>query len=256
MLATFRETAKSLQDLKYGEEIGKRTIGQALWYWTKYLLLFAVIAILGGVATLTYYTPQIGGLLAANLPDIALSVKNGQVETNVPQPFVQTDGNFAFIVDTNGTLSDLDNYPTGVLILKDKLVAKSETESRIVDLKEFEGTKVSRSMLVDWANNNKATLWTLGLVAIILLSAVGVGVFWLVRLAGFLLGAIVIFLAGLVFKKRLSYQQAFKLAIYASVLPLVISAFTFFSSSDILSVLSMAAFLFYSLAWVYNLKSR
>ncbi len=252
MIATFKETIKSLRDVKYGKEIVKKSVGQALWYWTKYLLLIVGVGVVLAVAALTYYTPQLAKLAMVNLPDVTLSVKDGQVSTDVPQPFVRGDDNFLFIIDTKGSVDNLDKAKAGVLILGDKIVTKSERETRIVSLQDVQDFTTSKSLVVAWINTHQMTIFGLGLALILTTVAVLGGLFWLWEVAGFALWALVLLLAAKLMKKNLLYINAFKIAAYASVISLLIRALTLFSGGAILSLLALAAFLFYALSWIKN----
>jgi hypothetical protein len=76
MIATFKEAWASLQDLNYGKEIVDKTFGDVLWYWTKFLILTVAISAAFAVAALTYYAPQLPGILQKNLPDLEFGIKN------------------------------------------------------------------------------------------------------------------------------------------------------------------------------------
>ncbi|KKU29173.1 MAG: hypothetical protein UX42_C0002G0005 [Microgenomates group bacterium GW2011_GWC1_46_20] len=138
VIATFKETLASLQDLKYGQIILQKSVGQALWYWTKYLLLIIAIGVILAIAALTYYAPQLPKILGDQIPDVDLTITSGIASTTVKQPFTAGDDKFIFILDTTGKLEDLDKYPAGVLILADKVVAKKDSaDIRIYPLNWF-----------------------------------------------------------------------------------------------------------------------
>ena len=98
MIATFKETFTSLQDLKYGQTIIKKTVRQALWYWTKYILLITTLGVILAIAALAYYAPQLPKLLGDQIPDIDLTLKGGLASTTGKQPFIVGDDKFIFIL--------------------------------------------------------------------------------------------------------------------------------------------------------------
>lgn len=256
MLATFRETAASLQNLKYGPQILKKTGGQVLWYWSQYLILFLIGACILGLSVLVYYTPQLSRLASENLPDVSITVKNGQASTNVPEPFVRGDDNFSFIIDTKGTVTNLDKYKTGLLLTSDKLIAKSDSETRIMDLKDVQDFTGSKTLIVSWLKTHQFNILILGLAVLLLVSSLGLGFYWLFNVLTFFLWALVLLVAAKVFKKNISYLSAFKIVVYASVPALLIRMVGFFFPAQAFSLAALAAFLFYAITWTYNLQSK
>lgn len=253
MIATFRETAASLQDLKYGAKIIKLSVGQTIWYWTRYLILFLILACVLGLAALVYYTPQLPKLANDNLPDITLSVKDGKASANVPQPFVRGDDKFSFIIDTKGTGAELDKFKTGVLLTGDKLITKSETETKVMSLKNVQNFTGSKTNIVDWLKSHELNLLLIGLVAIILFAAFGGLVYGAWSVIVMALWAILLFLLAKILKKKLEFINALKIIAYASVPSLLISIVGFFFPSSLFSLISLAALLFYAIAWTYHL---
>lgn len=254
MIATFRETAKSLQDLKYGTQILKKTAGQCLWYWSQYLLLFLIVSCVLGLGILVYYTPQLPKLATDNLPDLTLTVKNGKASTNVPEPFVRGDDNFTFIIDTKGTVTNLDKYKTGLLLTADKFIAKSENETRIMELKDVENFTGSRSTIVSWLKSHQPNILIFGLVALMIVAAIGLGFYWLWNVLTFALWAVALMFGAKTLKKSLSYVDAFKIVVYASVPALLIHLVGFFFPGSFLGLFALGIFLFYVYSWTKNLN--
>lgn len=256
MIATLRETWRSLQDLKYGNEIVKKTVGESLWYWSKYLLISSVVGLVISLGILAYLVPQSGGFAEKNFPDLEARIKDGKVETNVQQPFVEGSEEFAIIVNTEGSVDDLDDFNSGLLLLEDKLVAKSDGQMRVVELREFEGLEFNKPMVISWINNNQPTIFVVGMVSVLVLVVLLTAFYWFSRLISFFFSALLIWVGGLLFKKSLPYLDALKITIYGSVLPFLITIVFFAFPNNAMSWLVLVVFLFYSLAWTYNLNPQ
>lgn len=257
MISIFRETATSLKDLKYGQEIVKKTAKKALWYWTKYLFLVTTIGVVLSVGVLTYYTPQLPKLLQDKIPDADLTIKNGLASSNTKQPFIQGDKNFAFILDIKGKAEELDNYKSGVLILADKLVVKKDDGStQTYLLEEFNNITLNKKTILDWLSHNQGVILGVGVVLILVGALLMTGFTWIFKVSGFLLWAVLLWIVGLILKKRLSYLDAFKLAAYASVLPFIISIFAVLSPGMTNYILQLGLFLLYALGWLWYLPTQ
>ena len=86
----------------------------------------------------------------------------------------------ALIINTKGTVDDLREYKIGVLILKDKIVAKQESETKLIDLSEFKDeASLSKEMIVSWTQNNKVWLLVVGLAMLIIIEVI-LGIMYLI----------------------------------------------------------------------------
>ena len=79
---------ESLRDLNYGSVVIKNSLSHAIWHWFKYVLGIGIGGLVIGVSALVYFTPQIPKFLSEKLPDINLTLKDGKVSTNIPEPYV------------------------------------------------------------------------------------------------------------------------------------------------------------------------
>ncbi|MEK7154632.1 MAG: DUF1189 family protein [Patescibacteria group bacterium] len=257
MIATFKETLASLQDLKYGQTIIKKTVGQALWYWTKYYLLLTAISLFIAVAALTYFVPQVSKFLSQKLPqDLAFTIKDGKLSSPLKQPLVYEDSGVTFILDTTGKIKDLSDYKTGVLASLEKIVFKDQqSQLKEVLYKDFGNFQFNRDIAVDWATKNKGVLWGAGLGLFLLLALFYGGFLYIYHLIVVLASAFGLRVLSLVLRKKLSYPDTLKIVFYASVLPLLVSAASFLSpSQDISFLIQLGLFLLYSIGWLWYLK--
>lgn len=82
----------------------------------------------------------------------AVTIKNGQVSTNVPTPYFikDKDGTPVIIIDTTGQYRDLEDTTARVLLTKNKVVAKSNADTRIYDLANIQSFSVDRARVEGW----------------------------------------------------------------------------------------------------------
>lgn len=258
MIATFKETLTSLRDLKYGQTIIKKTVGQALWYWTKYILLITALGVILAIAALAYYAPQLPKLLGDQIPEIELTIKSGIASSTVKQPFFAGDDKFIFILNTAGKPEDLDKYPAGVLILADKIVAKQDTGStRTYPLKDFPDGTFTKTILLDWIRHNQPTILGLGAGAILIFAIFITSFTWAWKLGGLAIFALLVWLASRIIKRNLNVADSLKLVLYASVLPTLVSTISILSpSSQISSIIQLGLLLLYSIGWLWYLPAK
>lgn len=245
----------ALRDLNYSDKIIKFSLPQVIWHWFKYVLGIGILILVIGVCALVYFTPQIPKFLGDKLPEISLTIKDGQVSTNITEPYVWGDKNMALIINTKGTVDDLKDYKSGALILKDKLYAKNESETKMIDLSEFKDeTSISKSKIVAWSQSNKLWLLTVGVFILFVVEFV-LGILYLGwQSIVFILWSLGFLLISKVMRLKLEFFNILKIVLTASVLPLLISTLNILFQDRILDILSLAVFVFYTGIWIYHLK--
>ncbi len=247
---------ESLKDLNYGAKIIKQTLAQVIWYWFKYVLMIGICVLGFGIFAVVYFTPQIPKFLSDKLPEVGLSIKDGQVSTNVTEPYVWGDNNMALVINTKGTVDDLKDYQSGVLILKNKLVVKNENETKFIDLSDFKDeTSLDKNMIVKWSADNK--LWLLGVgFALLVIIILILGIFYLIwQTMMFLIWSLGFWVFSFILRRKMQYINCIKLVITASVVPMFISALNIVFQDRILPFISTAIFIFYTGIWIYHLPS-
>lgn len=250
MLATFRETITSLKDLNYGKTIITKTVGQAIWYWTKYLLLISIIGFILSLGLLAYYTPQSHALAREHFPDIDLTLKAGKLTAS---PFTQEGKDIVLIINTKGSPSDLDKYPAGLLLLEDKYIIKDNsgrTETRdYADLGDFH---LDKPLVINWLSQNQFLVFVIGLICLLIITLLLTFLSWTIRVIAFFIWAVLVWIVALFLKRQISYLDSFKLVLYASVLPLLLSPI----AHPVTSLISFGVFVYYSLSWLSRLDRR
>ncbi len=254
MLATFKETLKSLQDKTYGGEIIKKSLSQVIWYWTKYLLLFALIPLILTIGSLTYSVPQLPNTLRNQLPEFVGGIKDHQFFTKNTEPLRFQDPNFLFVLDPSASESALASVSAGVVISQDQMFFKDNGTTRSQDYSDIPDFEIAKNQLVDWTNSNQLLIWAVLMGIVIVLGIILVVLYWAYRFITFWIWAAVVWLLARILKKTLVYTDAFKLVVYASVLPLLISAVLFVAPSDVMSLIGFGVFIFFTVSWIINLK--
>ncbi len=259
MIATFRETARSVSDLNYGAKIVERSVKEVFWYWYKYVLLFAAIMLFLALGGVSYFTPQLPKIVESKLSQFDLTVKGGKASTHIPQPQIYTDSDLAIILNLAGKPADLDNYKSGALILVDRIIFKNTDSNKIVNTKELKWSDlgdfaITKDTLVSWLMTNKLRILTILLSAVIVLALVFLGLYTLWQIISMAIWAVLFLLVAKILKKKLAYAQVVRLVFYASVISLLIGTLNLVLPSQLLATLSLGAFVFYVCAWIYRLK--
>jgi len=251
MISTFKETLSSLRDPKYFEVIAKKTVKQSLWYWSRYVLFFALIPTILAIFTLTYYTPQFPRLAKQYLPEVDFTVKDGLASTSLSQPFVANFEDVVFIIDTTG--SSTLNTP-GVMITQDKFIFRSpEGDTQTQSLRDLGDFHFDTPAAVAWITSHQFQIWLVGFLVIVLLAVIFSLFYVLFNVLMFLFWAAVLWLVSRLRHRKFLFNTGFKIAVHASVLPLVISALTFMSSSGLIFILNLFLFTFYTISWYRSL---
>jgi hypothetical protein len=254
MLATFKETWKSIGDLSYGKQLIKRTVGESFWYWFKYPLTIAILILVLGVAAVTYFSPQVPRLAEKYIPEGEFSVIGGKADTTVKQPFVWEDSNFAFIVNIAGQEEDLDTYESGVLILEDRMIVKNPNDGlRTVKWSDVEDFTISKSLVVNGLDTNKLIILAIGLSIVLVLVVVGLGFYVLYQTVALLVGALGFFIVAKILKRALPYTDVLKLMYYAAVPAFLINLLNALMPNSLLPIVSMGVFVFLAANWIYRL---
>ena len=129
---------------KFYKEIAKQSFGRSFKYLILFLLLVSLL--IGGKFTIALK----GGMQKAeqwineNLPEKIkeylpeqMEIKNGELSVSVEQPFIKSENKeFAFVIDTTGQITSLDDYKNGLLITKTKMILKQTKPTGGVEIKE------------------------------------------------------------------------------------------------------------------------
>ena len=129
---------------KFYNEIAEQGFGKSFKYLVLFLLLVGLL--IGGKFSFVIKTglQQANQWISENLPGKMkeylpqqIEIKNGKLSVDAEQPFIRLlaeEG--AFIVDTTGKITSLDDYKNGLLITETKLIFKQTKPTGAVETKE------------------------------------------------------------------------------------------------------------------------
>ncbi|OQX54534.1 MAG: hypothetical protein B5M48_00250 [Candidatus Omnitrophica bacterium 4484_213] len=129
---------------KFYKEIAKQSFGRSFKYLILFLLLVSLliggkfaIALKGGMQKAEQWINEnLPGKIKEYLPK-QMEIKNGELSVSAEQPFIKSENKeFAFVIDTTGQITSLDNYKNGLLITKTKMILKQTKPTGGVEIKE------------------------------------------------------------------------------------------------------------------------
>jgi hypothetical protein len=251
MISTIKETLASLKDPLYGSKIVGYPLKRVIWYWTKYLLVFSAIILVSLSALWVYFAPQLSKFAKTNLPDLQLRLDKGRLTITPDRPIKFTNPDGAFIADTRELPDDYSSYPAGIFIYRDKIELKQKASpAQTQSLADFQDFSTSKDQLVSFLNTNQSKiLWTI-FAAILTLGLLLTGFYWLFQLSNYSLAAIVIYYILKFRHTPLPFWSLYKLVIYASVLPLLISFIFMFAGGMFISLIKLAALVYFLVFWL------
>jgi hypothetical protein len=254
MFNIVKETIASVKDNSYGSVIISRSVGQAVWYWTRYILFFAVVFFLIAMAALTYSLPQLPRAIRDNFPNEEISIKDGNLSTSSPKPLVWSIPDFAVIIDPQGKISDLDPLKSGVLLQGSQAVYKDDTgQITTQSFKNIPNFSVSRDLAVSWISTHQGQILAALAFVLLLISLFIVSVYWLLHASLYLFLAFLLWLLARLRQRPLLFVDAVKLILYAVIVPLWMSVILSFGSNPFLSLISFLVLVFFAVTWWWNL---
>ncbi|HXD32149.1 MAG TPA: DUF1189 family protein [Pyrinomonadaceae bacterium] len=205
------------------QDVGMNWKGIGYLYIAVILALLWIPSVIKVQRELSRFVDKDSVAITKQIPPI--KIRNGVVSTDVPQPYVITnpaDGTPAAIIDTTGKYKTLEGTPARMLVTRNTVVAKSNTDTRIYDLTNVQSFDVDRERVEGWFQMGKQ--WFL------------IAFYPLALLFSFIFRAIQILvyaLIGLAFANmlhtQLDYKTLMRLAAVAITPVLVIDLFMDFS---------------------------
>lgn len=226
----------SLTNLSYYGEV-KNT---SFWFLLKYLyLLFvltSIISLLPLIVRLLIISPNLqnevsrakAAVLEAYPKDLVVNIANGQLSTNVPQPYYYKN---YFVIDTNATAEDYSTYKTKVPVLITKTVVvypkDSSGATEIFFLNQLQDNvsldynsyQAGISKLDPYLKYVTPIFWIVLLLLITLVPLIFASSALSWSLLSLLFLALIIFLGAKLFKGNFSFWQTYKMTLMASTLP-------------------------------------
>jgi len=161
--------------------------------------------------------------------DLEISIKDGKVITNQPEPYYLRDTfdsgkDNLLVIDTETPFDggQFAGYSTHVLLKQDYAVIADNEGERLVALSSVEDFTLTQAVLVGVAEQVYPYLGSVATVASVLLWFV----LWIADAATLiyiLFAALLVLLLTKVMKRGLSYKESYKTAVHAATLPIIVA---------------------------------
>ena len=199
------------------EKIVKQKFSRSFLYL---LVIVLVISALFSVKFTSVFTRAAGefiGKAEQEIPEIRIT--DGVVSVPVEQPYIYEAAEYAFIIDTTGKIASLDDYDSGLLLLKDKIIykdkARMKTES--YDLSKIAALHITPETLRRGLKKGSKILVPALFVALAI---------WFIisKFIQVFLFSLVSLFANNLKKKNLTYSELLNIGIYGLTAPTVLAA--------------------------------
>ncbi|MFA6016713.1 MAG: DUF1189 family protein [Patescibacteria group bacterium] len=249
-LKTFFYSLKnSLIKPKYYRDVADASFGFSFKYlWFLFLLLtFIKVLSFGGqyLANRARIQPEVNKLMiyTGNLypADLKLQIKNGQLSTNVREPYIfdigKDESNHFITIDTKGSIDNYPSYNTNILATRNAVVYPSESRSgRAGETSVFYFNQLKKDFTLDKKVYDnllniikpyapKVSFFVDWLVLAFSPMFMFFGsFFWTIgTMFGLLFLTFFIWLVNLIFKRGFGFGSLYKMGMHAVTLPLIIS---------------------------------
>lgn len=167
--------------------------------------------------------------------DLIIEIKEGQISINKPEPYIlpipedyqrEDIPNNLIVIDTDGTINDLDNYNTFSLINKTNILMKESNKVKVFPLRDIPDTKITHEKFVNTLDTIKPYLKALPYVLIGFALIIGGLIYFGSRIIYLLLVAFVFWIFAKLVKiagdSELNFKKSYQIAIHSMTLPLII----------------------------------
>jgi len=237
----FKAIGKNIYNPIHFRVVRSETNGAAIKYYYKLItvlaLILTIIFSVIFVPVLLAFTKLIKDEGATWYPaDLILTIKNGQVSTNIPEPskfplppswqeeVKEKKLESLLVIDTknNFTLDQFEDYQTPIWLTANSLVYQENNGIVIKPIPKEFSLVVDRAKIGSWISKFSPALTALAplLIVGLFLMIIIASSFYLLAL---LLIALFVMLIGRLKQIKLSYGEAYRVAIHAATLPLIIS---------------------------------
>lgn len=225
-----------------------QTFGKNLWYLFRLLLLTTLISILPVFVLLVSQSSKLPKIITqgkqavatAYPKELVLTIKNGQLSTNVTEPYYfdlpknlsgETEVTKHLItIATAAQVEDYEKYNTAVLVTKSAVVypKSGSSQKEVMFLKEIKDgkidyqnyTKVVRQLDPYW-NYIYPIFWVFVVALVLLVPFLGAGLGILGQLFYFIFIGGIVWLLAKAFKVDKSFGQIYRILMHASTLPIL-----------------------------------
>ena len=132
------------------QDVGHNWKGTGLLYIAIMLAVFWIPTVLSAYVSFGKFVNSDSSDLLQQIP--AITIKNGQVSTDVPTPYFikEKNGKVLAIIDTTGQYTSLDDTDAKLLLTKNKVIARDNTGMRVYDLRPVQDFYMDRTRVQGW----------------------------------------------------------------------------------------------------------
>ena len=216
MRTFFQEVMEAISDFKFYKRVKDFQTSRGMKYI--FLLIFLITLIL----TIRYSFDISKGLgIAAdwtkeNLPII--EIQNGVVSVDAKQPYKIVEEDFALILDTTGEITSLDEYKSGILLTKNKVLYKeNEVKTESYDLSNIESVRIDENFMKVLRKNLVWIIFPFMLLGIFIY-------FCIARFLQIFIFSLISLATSSIVNIKLSYKQLFNIGVYAITPSIILGA--------------------------------
>lgn len=238
----FFQTIKNcIYSPEFYKSIPKKSFWQSIKYFLLLILLLTVIGLIFSFQDLFIEKPiSIQNLVKNTLncypKDLEIKISNGEVSTNVKEPYFiescassfwvsATKGRKTTVIDTKNSFSQskLADYNADSWLTKDAFIATDGTITKFYSLKEYfiDNFTLNKATLNSFYDKFSPYLIFIGPILLIF-SFLYIFIFHLFILFQLLLTASLIWLLGKIFKHDLNFSSSYKIGLFATTLGLIV----------------------------------
>jgi hypothetical protein len=227
----FKNISLSIWGPAFYAELSTKSLWFSLWYLVRLSLILGAIATIWYVPGIFHFFSKatVDSFVTKYPADLLITIHNGKTSINKPEPYTLTNSEgekpkSLLVVDTQTafTSQQFIDYETVALLKKDSLIVAESNGLKIIPLTNVKDFTLSRATLEGWGS---AFSPYLGLIA----SLVSLLLFVFLASANFnivlylLFVALVVWLLSYLLKWHLMYKEAYKIALHAATLPLILA---------------------------------
>lgn len=235
MKSLFKTIQNSIYSPSFYASIPKKSFKQSIRYFLILILLLSAIHLITLINPSLIETPRqlqgfVQNVINCYPKDLEIKITNGQASTNSDEPyFISNCPTLArnqnlVVIDTQTPFSStkFDEYKVAIWLTKDAVVyRKNKYETSSSSLIRVKDLKLNKAVLNSYRDMLSPWLKLIG-PALLLLVFVGIYLGYIFRLIYLFFIALIIWGFGKVFKKPLTYGQAYKVGLYAITLGLIV----------------------------------
>ncbi|GMQ62289.1 DUF1189 domain-containing protein [Vallitalea maricola] len=214
----FVKFIKSFTDFHVYNSIRHERLGKSFGYLILLALFIGItLSIVVSVKTNTSIDNTIELLQSDDMPEI--TVRNGILNIDMNEPLVLTkDHDFIFIVDMTDkyTLNDLVGYSMGYLVTPERIIINQAGSPPMpLEFKDLRDFNIDKNSVLEILNSFRGL--AIGFIVFLIIAGTV-----LLKLFESLMVSIIGLIANSVLKTNLSYNEVYKIGIYALTLPALI----------------------------------